>query len=186
MANCKCAQLVDAACSKCAWPESFTYAPNTARLCDCGELPLTAECDGTCDRLLMGIGPRTVSTGQFSYAEVRVTDPDTGGEKGQKLARFDLIPKDFLWAFAEHYGKGAEKYEERNWERGYKWSLSFAALQRHANTLEMGEDLDPETESHHALAIAWHAAALFCFYNRGIGTDDRVSFIDEATGEAAW
>lgn len=42
--------------------------------------------------------------------EHRVVNPVTGGAKGQKLARFDLIPPDALWALAEHFGKGATKY----------------------------------------------------------------------------
>src|SRR5690625_7397406 len=67
--------------------------------------------------------------------EVRVTS-DTGGQKGSKKARFDLIPVVPLWEVAEVYGKGAEKYEDRNWERGYDWSLSFAALRRHARSEE--------------------------------------------------
>ena len=46
--------------------------------------------------------------------EVRVVDPVTGGEKGAKLARFDLIPPEATWALAEHYGKGCAKYSDRN------------------------------------------------------------------------
>lgn len=104
--------------------------------------------------------------------EVRVVDPKTGGEKGSKLARFSLIPPEFLWALAEHYGKGAFKYADRNWERGYKWSLSLDALERHLTQWRMGEDLDPETGSHHLVAVAWHACALFVFWMRGLGTND--------------
>jgi hypothetical protein len=105
--------------------------------------------------------------------EVRVTDPDTGGEKGTKLARFDLIPAGPLLQLAEHYGIGARKYADRNWERGYAWSLSFAALQRHAWAFWNGEDLDPETQSHHMAAVAFHAFALIEFGNTDTGTDDR-------------
>lgn len=104
------------------------------------------------------------------YCEV---DPDTGGEKGQKLARFDLIVPEFEHALAEHLGRGARKYADRNWERGYKWSLSYAALRRHLNAWWGGEDNDPETGSSHLIAVAWHAMALFIFQLRGLGTDDR-------------
>jgi hypothetical protein len=44
--------------------------------------------------------------------EVRVVDPNTGGEKGAKLARFDLLPPGPLHHVAELYGKGAQKYAE--------------------------------------------------------------------------
>lgn len=105
-------------------------------------------------------------------AETIVTDEKTGGQKGTKLARFSLIPAEFLWALAEHYGLGARKYADRNWERGYKWSLSVDALERHLNQWKMGENNDPETGSSHLIAVAWHACALFIFQLRGLGTND--------------
>lgn len=104
--------------------------------------------------------------------EVRVVDPTTGGEKGSKLARFSLIPPEFLWALAEHYGKGARKYADRNWERGYNWSLSVDALERHLTQWKQGEIYDPETGTHHLICVAWHACALFCYSIFGKGTND--------------
>ena len=111
--------------------------------------------------------------GEVPTGEIRFKDPDTGGEKGSKLARFDLIPPEAITALAEHFGRGAEKYEDRNWERGYPWSLSFAALQRHIWALWGGEDTDPETGTHHAIAAMWHCVVLFTFAQRDLGTDDR-------------
>lgn len=105
--------------------------------------------------------------------EVRVIDPDTGGAKGSKLARFDLIPPGPLYALAEHYGRGAEKYDARNWERGTAWSLNFAALQRHAWAFWSGEDIDPDTGSPHLVAVAWHAFALLEFARTHPEKDDR-------------
>lgn len=104
--------------------------------------------------------------------EIRIVDPTTGGEKGQKIERFDLIPVEFERALATHYGVGARKYEDRNWERGYKWSLSVGALRRHVAAWLDGEFVDPETGSNHLIAAAWHCIALFIFQTRGIGTDD--------------
>ena len=98
--------------------------------------------------------------------EVRVTS-STGGAKGSKGARFDLIPTGPLWELAEHYGKGAQKYERvngiDNWRNGYDWSLSYAALQRHVNAFWNGEDIDPENGSKHIIAAAWHCLALAHF-----------------------
>ena len=104
--------------------------------------------------------------------EVRVVDPLTGGEKGSKIERFDLIPNEFEQALAKHYGIGATKYADRNWERGYAWSLSVAALRRHLSAWLGGEDNDPETGTNHLIAVAWHAIALFIFQLRKLGTDD--------------
>ena len=104
--------------------------------------------------------------------EIRITDAKTGGQKGKKMARFSLIPPEMLWDLAEHYGKGALKYEDRNWERGIQWSLALDALERHLNQWKQGEDRDPETGSHHLIAVIWHATALFWYQLRGKGTDD--------------
>ena len=107
------------------------------------------------------------------YGEVRTVNPVTGGEKGVKLARFDLLPASPLWQVAEHYGKGAEKYEDRNWERGYEWSKSFQALMRHAWSFWNGETHDPETGSHHMAAVVFHAFALMEFTETHPELDDR-------------
>lgn len=104
--------------------------------------------------------------------ETRSIDPTTGGQKGTKIQKFSLIPAEFLWALATHYGIGAKKYADRNWEKGYRWSLSIDALERHLNAWKMGETYDMETGSHHLIAVAWHACALFIFQRRVRGTDD--------------
>lgn len=109
-----------------------------------------------------------------SKGEIRVTDPTTGGMKGQKLARFDLLPVGPLVEVAELYGAGALKYEDRNWERGYLWSLSFGAMQRHAWKFWHGEDVDPETRKHHMASVAFHAMALMEFGTTHPEKDDRV------------
>jgi hypothetical protein len=103
--------------------------------------------------------------------EIRMTDAKTGAQKGAKLARFDLIPVQPLTELAEHFGRGARKYQDRNFERGYKWSLSYAALQRHLNLFWNGEEFDnchpdcppdcvDHTGSHHLAAAMWHCVAL--------------------------
>jgi hypothetical protein len=106
-------------------------------------------------------------------AEVRVVNEKTGGEKGSKLARFDLVPVEPLILLAEHFGRGARKYADRNWEKGYDWSLSFAAMMRHAWAFWSGEDIDPETGSPHIIAVAWHAFALAEFMRRHPELDNR-------------
>jgi hypothetical protein len=105
--------------------------------------------------------------------EVRHVDPDTGGEKGVKLARYDLIPTVPLEALAKHYGIGAQKYLNRNWERGYAWSLSYAALMRHLQAFWSGEDLDEETQSPHLAAVVFHAFAMMEFGKTHPEKDDR-------------
>ena len=112
--------------------------------------------------------------------EVRVTAP-SGGEKGKKLARYDLLPVEPLREVARLYGRGAEKYADRNWELGYDWSLSFAAMQRHAWAFWGGESIDPETERHHLASVVFHAMALMEYEAKGKGRDDRSSAVTAVT-----
>lgn len=104
--------------------------------------------------------------------ETRVTNPATGGAKGQKLARYDLVPPGSLRKLAEHFGRGAEKYEDRNWEKGVDWSLNYAALLRHVTAWWGGEDLDEEGNSHLA-AVMWHACVLLEYADTHPELDDR-------------
>lgn len=62
---------------------------------------------------------------------------------------------------------------DRNWERGYSWGLSFAAMMRHAWAFWRGEDIDLETGSPHLVAVAWHAFALLEFGRTCPQLDDR-------------
>lgn len=93
-------------------------------------------------------------------------------------ARYDLVPPEALHQLALLYAKGAEKYEARNWEKGFRYGRTFAALMRHAwawfgAKLTGGDGIDPETGLSHMVAVAWNAFALITFEERGIGVDDR-------------
>ena len=90
-------------------------------------------------------------------AEVRTTS-ETGGMKGVKLERFDLIPVGPLWDLATLYGRGAAKYVEHKFRKGSEWSKSYSALQRHANAWARGESWDvcPVAEGKHEDCITKH------------------------------
>ncbi len=104
--------------------------------------------------------------------EVR-TVSSTGGEKGTKPERYDLIPVEALATVARLYGKGAEKYEAHNWRKGYEWSKSYASLQRHANDFWRGVDIDEETGLPNLAAVVFHALTLLTFAQEHPGFDDR-------------
>ena len=74
-------------------------------------------------------------------AETRTTS-STGGQKGTKIERFDLIPVGPLTELAAHFGRGARKYDDHQWRKGYEWSKSYAAKQRHDNLFWAGFDYD--------------------------------------------
>lgn len=105
--------------------------------------------------------------------EQRITNEKTGGEKGSKEARFDLIPPYPLEQIARVFGKGCQKYAARNWEKGYDWGLSFAAMQRHAWAFWSGEETDPESGLPHLAHAAWHCLALMQFCQNHRDLDDR-------------
>lgn len=107
------------------------------------------------------------------YHEVRVTDPTTGGQKGQKDIQLSMVPTEFEAEFGRVYAKGAEKYDRDNWTKGYAWSLSYDAMRRHLRLWWGGEELDDETGLSHLAHAAWHCATLFTFLDEGLGTDDR-------------
>lgn len=129
------------------------------------------------------------------------TTSSTGGQKGVKLARFELIPAGPHRELAEHYGKGARKYANHQWRQGYEWGKSIGALERHLNDFKAGKDydvcsnepdnclfvdadgnkfdpVDPDTcynhtGSHHMVAVAWHAFLLLEFKDTHPEHDDR-------------
>lgn len=72
-------------------------------------------------------------------------------------------------------GKGAIKYDDDNWRKGYSFRLGFGAMQRHIHLFWMGDNYDEETGLHHLLHAAWHCMTLFTFSIKPIYTkfDDR-------------
>lgn len=109
---------------------------------------------------------------QAELGEVRTTS-STGGEKGMKPARFDLIPVMPLTRLAELYGAGAAKYESNQWRKGFEISKSYAALQRHVTAFWGGEDNDPELGTPHLASVIWHAMAMMQFLEDFPQHDDR-------------
>lgn len=94
------------------------------------------------------------------------------GRKADGL-RYDLFPPDAMDEIAYIYTAGAKKYADRNWEDGYEWGKSIAALKRHLSLFEARVEWDQETDGHHMAQVAWHAIALLAFALRGKGIDDR-------------
>lgn len=105
--------------------------------------------------------------------EVRITDPTTGGQKGSKLCQIGAVDPLALTAIGDVAGFGGDKYARYNFAKGYRWSLSYDALQRHLMAFWGGEDRDPESGLYHLAHAGWHCLALLTFSIRGKGTDDR-------------
>lgn len=93
-------------------------------------------------------------------------------------ARYDLLEPYAMEQLVNVFTKGANKYADRNWEKGMDWSKMLACLKRHVAAFEKGEDYDydPSCEgciagncsNHtgllHMAHAAWNAMALVSFY----------------------
>lgn len=101
-----------------------------------------------------------------------------GGERKNKgKIRFDLIPPEVDLALAEVLTKGAEKYADRNWEKGMPFVEGMlASLKRHINAWEMGEDTDSESGLSHMAHVLTNAAFIVTLERRADPWrfDDRV------------
>ena len=76
---------------------------------------------------------------------------DTQEGKG----RFDLLPPYALLRIAKHFENGANRYQERNWEKGIPCSRYLDSALRHLIKVMMGFD-----DEDHESACAWN---LLCF-----------------------
>lgn len=101
------------------------------------------------------------------------TDKPEGVKHDEGKARMDLVPPEAIAAMAHVLTFGADKYGERNWELGMRWSRPYAALLRHLLAWWGGEDEDPETGMSHMWHVMCCAAFLTAFEARDEGLDDR-------------
>lgn len=94
--------------------------------------------------------------------------------------RYDLQHTTATEGLVKVLTKGAEKYSERNWERGMKWSNVISSLKRHLAAFEAGEDYDPETGELHIDHLQCNAHFLSAYYKIFPQGDDRAhNYLDE-------
>lgn len=105
--------------------------------------------------------------------ETIIVDEVTGGAKGQKDVRLHAAPLESMFEIGRVFAFGEQKYDDYNFRKGYAWSLSFDALQRHIWLFWNREDRDSESALHHMGHAAWHCLVLLFFSLTGKGTDDR-------------
>ena len=100
----------------------------------------------------------------------------TGGQKAGNDVRMSLLPTKELMEVAELYGKGAKKYDDHNWAKGYAWSLSYDALHRHLAEFWTGHEYDDGeggTGLQHLTCAAFHVLTLMYFVKHHRAHDDR-------------
>lgn len=75
--------------------------------------------------------------------------------------RYDLLPREAIHRLAQLYERGAEKYDDRNWEKGMPLSEMVDSMLRHAFQAAAGE-----TDEDHFAAVMWNAAGVITFQER--------------------
>ena len=112
----------------------------------------------------------------FSDEPERMTTSETGGNKAEKDLQLGALDPRALMEVARVAGVGAKKYARYNFAKGYAWSLSYDACQRHLHAFWDNVDRDKATGLYHTAQAAWHCLTLLTFQIRGLGTDDRFGF----------
>ena len=89
----------------------------------------------------------------------RDTDVD-GFKLDMGKLRFDLVPPEAIKEIAKVMTKGCEKYPPNNWKKVDDLKNRYlAALYRHLNAWQLGENNDPDTGISHLS----HALTNMCF-----------------------
>lgn len=102
------------------------------------------------------------------------TTTDGGGLRyNQGKTRHDLVPTYAQEQYARVLTAGAQKYAERNWERGMRWSKMLASMKRHIEAFADGQDYDAESGLLHTAHIMCNAAFLTEYYKIFPQGDDR-------------
>lgn len=92
------------------------------------------------------------------------------------------VPLEAVAAGAASLEYGANKYSDRNWEKGLPWQQMIDSLKRHIEDFERGHDYDngeDGSDLHQVCMIMASAMMLSASVIRGIGVDDRLLATDE-------
>lgn len=101
------------------------------------------------------------------------SSPHKGLRYNSGKLRYDLLHTKALEGITRVMTKGAEKYEDRNWEIGMAWSTTIQSLERHLAAFKSGEDFDKETGELHVDHLQCNAHFLSTFYHTYPQGDDR-------------
>ena len=120
---------------------------------------------------LEGVADHTDGTPEHMDREAQMAK---GGHKDDSgKVRMELVHADFVEEVAKVLTFGAEKYDEWNWRKGFKWSRVLGAAFRHLYAWARGEDKDAETGLSHLSHAACCLMFLIVFEKRRVGEDDR-------------
>jgi hypothetical protein len=87
--------------------------------------------------------------------------------------RWDLLHPIAQQGLVKVLTSGANKYGDKNWEKGMVWSKVIASLKRHLAAIERGEDYDLESGELHADHLQANTHFLSAYYSIYPQGDDR-------------
>lgn len=108
----------------------------------------------------------------------QIRDTFEGGgtrERAEGKGRYDLLPIFALKRLARWYELGAQKYGDRNWEKGLPYSRCIDSAKRHLDKFLMGMH-----DEDHLTAAIWNLMAILDFQERGMNQfDDLPHYLDK-------
>lgn len=125
---------------------------------------------------LVGDGGRYESAllvDEVGFHNYKKSEPKAGLRYNQGKLRYDLLHPVAQEGIVKVLTKGAEKYAERNWEKGMSWTSVIASLKRHLAAIERGEDFDTESGLKHIDHVQCNAHFLSAYYKIAPQYDDR-------------
>jgi hypothetical protein len=105
-----------------------------------------------------------------------------GDRFNQGKLRYDLVPTSANQGIAKVLTFGAQKYGDRNWEKGFKWTSCIASLERHLAAFKSGQDHDDESGLLHMEHLLANAVFLLEFYRTHPELDDRPRALTQKIG----
>jgi hypothetical protein len=159
------------------WPKKQADAPEP------GPAPATPEPDEDVDPAVEAapMGERAAPEPDSTEAQATPADaspflpdfnppheipPSSGVKHDAGKLRLDLIPPEILRALGEVLTHGADKYTDRNWERGIALDRVYAALLRHLLAWREGEAIDAESGLPHLAHALTNAGMLLTLDKR--------------------
>lgn len=103
-------------------------------------------------------------------------DWNSGVKFDEGKLRYDLVPIEALREITRVLTFGANKYTDRNWEKGINYGRCYAAAMRHLTAWWDGEDKDPETGISHLAHAGCCIYFLLTYEQRGMNEFDNRPF----------
>lgn len=103
-----------------------------------------------------------------------------GTKHDQDKPRVELLSRVALEEISKVMAFGANKYQEHNWRKGFKWTRLLGAAIRHVLAYLDGEDKDPESGLSHLAHAGCCIMFLLEHEIKNLGEDDRYKLNNES------